>query len=73
MDMRNNWLKIGSYQWTLTPSSSPSTRVFSVSDYGYLNNNYAYFGFGARPSIYLKSNIAVLGGDGSRDFPYIIK
>ena len=69
----NNWLKSGSYQWTLTPSSSYSNYVFNVHYDGYLASNTANYGLGARPSIYLKSNIVVLGGDGSRDFPYIIK
>ena len=69
----NNWLKTGSYQWTLTPRSSYSNIVFSVTGSGYLDDNYSNYGFGARPSIYLKSSIVVLGGDGSSDFPYVIK
>ena len=69
----NNWLKSDSYQWTLTPRSSDSSVVFRVTDSGYLYSNTAHNGYGARPSVYLKSNIVVLGGDGSRDFPYIIK
>ena len=69
----NNWLKSDSYQWTLTPRTSRSDYVFYVNSYGFLGYNNAHHGGGARPSIYLKSNIVVLGGDGSRDFPYIIK
>ena len=69
----NNWLKSDSIQWTLTPRSSYSNRVFIVDNFGILNGNFADSGNGARPSIYLKSNIAIMGGDGSRDFPYIIK
>ena len=69
----NNWLKSDSYQWTLTPSSSSSSRVFFVITGGNFSGTDAFGGYGARPSIYLKSNIVVLGGDGSRDFPYIIK
>ena len=68
----NNWLKIGSYQWTLTPRSSNSSYVFLVNS-GLLHSSSANYGYGARPSIYLKSSIVVLGGDGSRDFPYAIK
>ena len=69
----NNWLKNGSYQWTLTPWSSNSRFVFDVNHNGYLfYSSSASDGYGARPSIYLKSNIVVLGGDGSRDFPYIL-
>ena len=69
----NNWLKSDSYQWTLTPSSSNAYGVFSVYNDGNIYSSGASYGNGARPSIYLKSNIVVLGGDGSRDFPYIIK
>src|SRR5699024_4833836 len=70
----NNWLKSDSYQWTLTSSSSNSDIVFDVSYNASLSSlSNALNGYGARPSIYLKSNIVVLGGDGSRDFPYIIK
>ena len=69
----NNWLKTGSYQWTLTPWSSDSINVFYVNYNGYLFGTSSTDGLGARPSIYLKSNIGVLGGDGSRDFPYVIK
>ena len=69
----NNWLKTGSYHWTITPSSSYSRNVFAVFYNGNLTHIDAYVGYGVRPSIYLKSNIAVMGGDGSRDFPYIIE
>ena len=68
----NNWLKTGSYQWTMTPRSSRSYFVFYVNDFGYLGNSYTNNGYGARPSIYLKSNIAVMGGDGSYSSPYEI-
>ena len=68
----NNWLKTGSYQWTLTPRSSSLTSVFYVIGYGYLSDYNANYGFGARPSIYLKSNIAIMGGSGSYSDPYLI-
>ena len=66
----NNWLKADSIPWTMTPSSSSSSYVFIVSNYGHLNTGIASYGMGVRPSIYLKSNIAVMGGDGSRSNPY---
>ena len=73
-DCRNNdWLlDSSSDQWTLTPSSSYSSSVFHVSNRGYLNGIRANRGNGARPSIYLKSNIAISGGDGSRNNPYTL-
>ena len=69
----NNWLKTGSFQWTMTPKSSNSFYVFNVDFTGSLNDYGADAGYGVRPSIYLKSNIAVMGGDGSIDFPYVIQ
>ena len=70
----NNWLKTGSYQWTMTPKSSAGTYVFPVYSGGNLFDiGSANHGYGVRPSIYLKSNIAVMGGDGSIDFPYVIQ
>ena len=69
----NNWLKSGSYQWTLTPESSHSSDVFNVSYYiGILDSNNANLGFGVRPSIYLKSNIAIMGGSGTYSDPFKI-
>ncbi len=74
-DCRNNdWLLDSSYnQWTLTPSSSNSNSVFFVNSCGYLSISSATNGNGARPSIYLKSNISISGGDGSENNPYLLK
>ena len=73
-DCRNNdWLFNSAYQWTLTPSSSISGIVFSVYRNGDLGSSYANSGNGARPSIYLKSNIVISGGDGSESNPYTLK
>ena len=68
----NDWLLDNSFlQWTLTPDSSRSDSVFYVYDYGTLTiSGYAYYGYGARPSVYLKSNIAISGGTGSSTDPY---
>ncbi len=68
----NNWLKSDSYQWTLTPRSSSSYNVFDVYYFGNLYSNSAASGFGARPSIYLKSNIAIMGGSGTYSDPYLL-
>ena len=68
----NNWLKTDSYQWTLTPHSSFSTNVFNVNNSGTLTSSNTSDGNGVRPSIYLKSNIAIMGGSGSYDDPYLL-
>ena len=69
----NDWLFNSSYQWTLTPSSSYSYLVFAVLSDSHLSYSNASSGSGARPSIYLKSNIAISGGDGSESNPYTLK
>ena len=74
-DCKNNdWLYNSSaYQWTLTPSSSNSFNVFCVRLSGFLNDDYASDGNVARPSVYLKSTIAISGGTGSSTDPYILE
>ena len=68
----NDWLYNGSLQWTLTPRSSHSNYVFFVYSNGNLNNDYAFYGNGARPSVYLKSNISISGGTGTSTDPYTL-
>ena len=70
-DCKNNdWLFTGTYQWTLTPNSSYSNYVFGVRSYSYYYD--ARHSHAVRPSIYLKSNIAISKGTGSSTDPYVI-
>ncbi len=66
----NNWLYMGLYEWTITPYSSDSNRVFSVSGSGTLNDGNAIIGASARPVFYLESNVALQGGNGTSSDPY---
>lgn len=68
----NNWLKSDATQWNLTPDSSTMYSVFNVTFSGDLYNYVAPQGYGARPSIYLKSSIAIMGGSGTYSDPYLI-
>jgi len=62
----DNWLYKEIYEWTITPYSSDSYSVFYVFNGGSVYNDRAGCGFGARPSVYLKSDISfVAGTDGS--------
>ena len=74
-DCKNNdWLLDSStIQWTLTPYSSSSARVFIVNLTGYVGYNYADSSNGVRPSVYLTSNVSISGGDGTMNNPYILK
>ena len=69
----NNWLKTGSYQWTLMPSSSSLMPfVFYVFDKGNLTTSSPIVALGVRPSIYLKSSVTISGGTGSISNPYTL-
>ena len=67
----NAWLKKEPYEWTITHYSDNSNRVWSVSTTGFVYN-YAYYGYASRPVLYLKSDVTVMGGDGSLASPYQI-
>ena len=75
-DCKNNdWLYDSSTtQWTLTPISSHSNSVFGVHFDGYVNIYFnAGFSGGVRPSVYLTSNVKILGGDGTSNSPYTLE
>ncbi len=66
-----NWLYKG-IEWTITPSSNSTTGAFYVNFYGRVHANHAYFGYGARPTFYLKSSVNIIGGNGTFENPYVI-
>ena len=68
-----SWLYGNGWEWTLTPNSSNSNGVFSLShEGGYLYNYNAYFGYVSRPVLYLDASVYKIDGDGSLENPYII-
>ena len=67
----NNWLYMATHEWTITPRSSSSYSVFLVG----VNGNLSYssvLGYAARPVFYLKSNVALQGGNGTSNDPFIL-
>ena len=70
----NDWLYDSSNrQWTLTPYASFSSRVFIVSNDGYLNYSGAYNTYGVFfPALYLNSNVKISGGSGTEGSPFIL-
>ena len=66
---KDNYLFTNGYEWTMTSSSS---KPVNVSGSGGLGTNGSYFGFAARPVLYLKSNVYVTGGMGSKTDPYTL-
>lgn len=69
----SNWLLYtGGKQLTLFSNSSSLTHTFNINLNGELTNSYASdFGV-VRPVLYLRSNVYVLSGDGTKTNPYII-
>ena len=67
-----SWLYGKGYEWTITPSSSSSGGVFSLSSSGGWNRNFANYGYGGRPVLYLDASVYKIDGEGTLDKPYII-
>ncbi len=62
----NNWLFEGTWYWTISPYSNDSV-VFYVGTVGQLHNGNALYRGGVRPSVFLKSNIKIVSGSGTKD------
>ena len=63
-----NWLFSNGYEWTMSAYSS--SNPLSANGSGYLGFDSASFGYAARPVLYLKSNVYVVSGTGSKVDPY---
>ena len=66
---KDNYLFTNGYEWTMTSSSSSPLNVSGSGGVHMLNS---YRGLAARPVLYLKSNVYVTGGMGSKTDPYIL-
>ena len=58
------------YYWTLTPYSTSNVRYVRYD--GYANNYSPSNAYGVRPSVNLKSNVVITGGDGTKDRPFTL-
>ena len=69
----NNWMYMGLYEWTITPSSSwSSVNVFRLFHNGLLGSHLANFGYSVRPVFYLNSNVEYNGGTGTESDPFTL-
>ena len=66
------WILKNGTEWTLSPSSSYAYYVFSVDDWANASDNFAYYGYGVRPVLYLNSNVYYLRGTGTKTDPFQI-
>ena len=67
-----SWLYGQGYEWTITPNSWYSDRVFNLDVNGSLGFSSASNGYSVRPVLYLDSSVYVMDGNGSVSDPYII-
>ena len=66
----NNWLYMGTPEWTISRSSDGSNGVFVVDLVGGVVYGYVFFRDGVRPSFSLESSVVLSGGSGSSADPY---
>lgn len=67
-----SWLYGKGYEWIISPRSSNSNYVFTLSSTGSLDTRNANYGYGARPVLYLDASVYKIDGEGTLDKPYII-
>jgi len=72
----SDWLyKTNTYGWTISPRalSSHASNVFFVTSTGYLNRSDASITYGARPVVYLSSDVKIVDGTGTDTNPFILE
>ena len=69
----NDWLYLGTTEWTLSPYSSDDTNAWIIYNGGtiYYNNTAATFAI--RPSFYLTSDVQYASGTGALENPIRLK
>ena len=68
-----NWLFKNEYNWILSPRLNLNHFVHYISfqgDVSKYGNDTANIAYGIRPALYLKTNIKITSGDGTKDNPY---
>ena len=68
--MNKNWLFSNGTEWTMSAYSSSYPLGSDIN--GVLGNFLVWSGLATKPVLYLKSNVYVTGGTGSKTDPYII-
>ena len=65
-----NWLFSNGYEWTMSAHSS--SKPLDADYLGYFSSNSVTNGYSIRPVLYLKSNVYVVSGKGTKVNPYRI-
>ncbi len=68
----NDWLLFDSWYWTVSPRafSDRSGNVFTIGSAGYVSDYGASNAGGVRPSVYLKPDVLVSSGNGTKETPF---
>ena len=66
----NNWMYLGTDEWTISRNSSVASNVFGVSNSGFVSYSNVSNTNAVRPSFYLESSIGISGGTGTASDPY---
>ena len=72
----NDWLLYSSSQWTIMPASKPASSsaydAFYFNSTGLVRRNGVARTYAARPVLYLKSDVTIVGGEGTSSNPYTL-
>ena len=66
----NNWMYLGTDEWTISRNSSVASNVFGVSNSGFVSYSNVSNTNAVRPSFYLESSVGISGGTGTASDPY---
>ena len=68
----NDWLYLGSVELIIMPASSYAYFAFRVYSTGNVGYNSVFDPRAARPVLYLKSDVTIVGGEGTSSNPYTL-
>ena len=69
----NNWMYLGTDEWTISRNSSVASNVFGVSNSGFVSYSNVTNTNAVRPSFYLTSDTGFVSGDGTQTNPFKIQ
>lgn len=71
LNIKNNWLYFGAYEWTISRFVDSNDFVFGVNASGYVSyGGTISIEVDVRPCFYLKKDVSYLGGNGTKENPY---
>ena len=69
----DNWMYLGTDEWTISRNSSVASNVFGVSNSGFVSYSNVTNTNAVRPSFYLTSDTGFVSGDGTQENPFKIQ